>query len=208
MLYEESKLRTIVSNSKTYAEVLLTFDKELNQGSNYIILKKYLKLYNIDVSHFSTKHKDNTEKNIEDYLNNKYPIKSSSLKNKLLKLKYFERKCYKCNLKEWFGKPIPIELHHIDGNNKNNNLSNLQILCPNCHAQTENYCSKNIKKQAKINLCKCSKQIDRCSKMCVDCFKQYKKDNRKKCQCGKIIQKVSNFCRECYKQKLSGAGSL
>ena len=34
---------------------------------------------------------------------------------------------------------IPLELHHIDGNNKDNSLSNLQLLCPNCHALTNNY---------------------------------------------------------------------
>ena len=42
-------------------------------------------------------------------------------------------------LSEWMGKPIPLELHHKDGNHYNNDLSNLEILCPNCHAQTDNY---------------------------------------------------------------------
>ena len=39
--------------------------------------------------------------------------------------------------------PIPLELHHIDGNNQNNNLTNLTLLCPNCHAMTDNYRGKN-----------------------------------------------------------------
>lgn len=49
-------------------------------------------------------------------------------------------------LSEWMGKPIPLELHHKDGNHYNNDLSNLEILCPNCHAQTDNYRGKNIGK--------------------------------------------------------------
>jgi len=29
---------------------------------------------------------------------------------------------------------VPIELDHIDGNSSNNSLSNLRLLCPNCHS--------------------------------------------------------------------------
>jgi predicted HNH restriction endonuclease len=42
-------------------------------------------------------------------------------------------------------KPIPLELHHKDGNRYNDQLENLILLCPNCHAFTENYRAKNIK---------------------------------------------------------------
>jgi 5-methylcytosine-specific restriction endonuclease McrA len=55
--------------------------------------------------------------------------------------------CELCNTSEWLGSPITLEVHHIDGNNKNNELKNLQILCPNCHSQTDNYRAKNIKKK-------------------------------------------------------------
>jgi 5-methylcytosine-specific restriction endonuclease McrA len=55
--------------------------------------------------------------------------------------------CELCNTSEWLGSPITLEVHHIDGNNKNNELPNLQILCPNCHSQTDNYRAKNIKKK-------------------------------------------------------------
>jgi len=41
------------------------------------------------------------------------------------------------------GKSISLDVHHIDGNFKNNKRSNLKLLCKNCHAFTENYGSKN-----------------------------------------------------------------
>ena len=58
---------------------------------------------------------------------------------------YKEYKCEKCGNSIWNGRPIPLEVHHEDGDNTNNKIGNLKILCPNCHAQTENYGWKGIK---------------------------------------------------------------
>lgn len=53
------------------------------------------------------------------------------------------RRCSVCNKDEWNGSEIPIELDHIDGNYENNSYSNLRLICPNCHAQTDTYKGKN-----------------------------------------------------------------
>lgn len=58
-------------------------------------------------------------------------------------------RCENCNNHEWCGKPIAIELEHIDGDNRNNTKENLKLLCPNCHAQTATYRGKNINKGKK-----------------------------------------------------------
>lgn len=52
-------------------------------------------------------------------------------------------KCETCSNTEWMGNPIPLELEHTDGNNRNNIKSNLKLLCPNCHAFTDFYRGKN-----------------------------------------------------------------
>lgn len=48
------------------------------------------------------------------------------------------------------GKPLTLQLDHIDGNSDNNNLSNLRLLCPNCHTQTETFTTRQ-KKDTKRN---------------------------------------------------------
>ena len=57
--------------------------------------------------------------------------------------------CEICKISHWMGKEIALEIHHVDGNNKNNDQSNLQVLCLNCHGQTHNYRAKNIKTKIK-----------------------------------------------------------
>lgn len=57
--------------------------------------------------------------------------------------------CEYCRLSRWMDKKIPLEMHHVDGNNKNNSPDNLHIICPNCHSQTDNFRSKNIKRKIK-----------------------------------------------------------
>ena len=56
--------------------------------------------------------------------------------------------CEKCGTKEWFGDYVPLEIHHKDGNSKNHNIDNLEVLCMHCHYHTGNYAGrKNGKKK-------------------------------------------------------------
>ena len=72
------------------------------------------------------------------------PVRGGLVLAELLKIR--EYKCECCGLSEWNNIPITLQAHHKDGDKTNNELNNLQLLCPNCHSQTENYCSKNISK--------------------------------------------------------------
>lgn len=86
-----------------------------------------------------------------------------------------ECKCEICGIKDWQNKSIILQVHHKDGNPKNNDLSNLQILCPNCHSQTDNYCSKNRKVEKKHFYCKnCGKEITErtITGLCRNCWNQ------------------------------------
>jgi HNH endonuclease len=48
-------------------------------------------------------------------------------------------RCEVCGITEWLGQPLSMALHHINGDGRDNRLGNLQLLCPNCHSQTENF---------------------------------------------------------------------
>lgn len=83
---------------------------------------------------------------LTDYLAHSQDVQTNKIRNKLLEEGYKERVCERCGRTTWEGEPIPLSLHHIDGNRHNNTIENFQLLCPNCHALTDSYCGKNSRK--------------------------------------------------------------
>lgn len=76
-----------------------------------------------------------------EYLTTAYP-KAHRLRLKLIEDGLKEHRCEVCRNDEWCGAQIPLELHHCDGDRDNNALENLQVICPNCHAQTHNHAGR------------------------------------------------------------------
>lgn len=68
---------------------------------------------------------------------------NTTIKKYLINQKLKEWKCEICNIEKWNEKEIILELDHIDGNRNNNYLSNLRLICPNCHSQTDTWKKKN-----------------------------------------------------------------
>lgn len=102
-------------------------------GGNYDNIKKHLQRLNIDTSHWLGQgwNKNQQLKEWSNY------TRVSHLKPHLISLR--GHKCENCGNSEWCGKPIKLEVHHIDGDRTNNNINNLQLLCPNCHSITPNW---------------------------------------------------------------------
>ncbi len=144
--YTEEELKEAVKTSYSIRQILQKLKVE-PFGGNYDTFRKAVKYFKLDTSHFrgmawSKGQTFSPKRPLEDYLSNKYPTQSDRLRKRLIKEDILPHICTTCQLTEWLNKPIPLELHHIDGDRKNNNLINLKLLCPNCHTLTENYRGK------------------------------------------------------------------
>lgn len=51
--------------------------------------------------------------------------------------------CNVCGISEWNDMKLSLEVDHIDGHNDDCRFSNVRLICPNCHSQTETYKAKN-----------------------------------------------------------------
>jgi 5-methylcytosine-specific restriction endonuclease McrA len=148
--YSEAQLREAVKNSTSRRQVLQKLGVA-PYGGNYEVLRKAIAHYLLETTHFTGQAWNKgkslpSRKPTTKYLNNEIPIQSYKLKNRLLKEGVFEHKCSNCTQTSWLDQPIPLELDHINGNNKDNRLRNLRLLCPNCHALTPTYRSRNRSK--------------------------------------------------------------
>jgi len=120
-------------------------------GGNYKQLHSYFKELKIDTSHFlggaylrGKSHDWGVKIPIEYILiENSLYKDTNKLRKRLIKEGILGAVCGVCQLDTWLGRPISLELDHINGINTDNRITNLRIICPNCHAQTSNYRGKN-----------------------------------------------------------------
>lgn len=137
--FTDEQIRQFVKESISIRQlqVKLGYDEKSGSASNTI--KNMLDKKGIDYSHF----KGQAWNKKDEYAS------WSAIKENFLKT--HEYKCECCGISKWNNKRLTLQLHHIDGNRRNNNEENLQLLCPNCHSQTDNYCTKNKYKANKIS---------------------------------------------------------
>jgi hypothetical protein len=163
----KEELQEVLDKSYTYSNVLRYFGINPKSGSgNFETLKRRLIEENLDIDNIENPPVGSKSVNrtklmglgkTEDELlsltlNNLLPAHGVKFKERLLSKGILEEKCSICDLgPEWESEPLVLQLDHINGNNLDNRIENLRILCPNCHTQTKTFCGKN-KKPDKIRI--------------------------------------------------------
>lgn len=164
-------------------------------GGNYKMLKQYAEYFALDlpkpnfVTSFVGREVRPQLANEIVFIENSTYSNRTALKKRLYKMG-FKEECSECGLgNEWNGKPITLQVDHINGIYNDNRLENLRIICPNCHTQTPSYAGrtkgvvklakrvtlvrkqKRIQAQIKIDsLCvECNAPIDKAAKRCIEC---------------------------------------
>ena len=183
----DTQFKKIVKESIFYNEVARKVGYKCT--TNYRVIKKRIKQLELDTSHFKKGHDITKIKRkkipLKDICVKNSTYRTTQLKKRLFKELKWEHKCSFCKLTECKSittnkmEPIPLELDHINGNNKDHRLENLRLLCPTCHATTPTYKGKNVEHIKVENKCvDCQTKIYKFSTRCKSCAS--KKFNKKK----------------------------
>jgi hypothetical protein len=155
--WTDGQLIAAVKSETSYYGVLRAIGLKLCGGSHAQV-KLRVKQLGLSTEHFTgqgwcvgDKHQEHVKRITipldEILVRDSTYTNTHALKKRLLKCGRLENKCYDCGRPpEWNGKPLSLQLDHIDGERCNNLMENLRLLCPNCHSQTPTFAGKAKKK--------------------------------------------------------------
>lgn len=144
------ELTGAVQKAQSLRQVLISLNLK-PAGGNYSQIKKYIQMHQLDTSHFlgkswnlGRKYAPKPHVSLEAILQQKSNFQSYKLKNRLFQAGLKQPVCELCGwAKRTLDGRIPVELDHINGDNTDNRLENLRILCPNCHSLQPTHRGKN-----------------------------------------------------------------
>lgn len=134
-----------VAESTCMAEVLRTLGlKTFNYKSLYARIQRL----NLNTSHwnpnkntFKPGHQAFNKKSVDEMLIEYNPnARNHVIRQRLIADGRWTYICTDCGISEWRGKPITLQVDHINGVNTDYRFENLRLLCPNCHSQTPTFC--------------------------------------------------------------------
>ncbi len=175
---DKERIIAAFNGAQSKREILSRLDEHLG-SSNYAALRHWAKEYNLEVPDGTRYQRRNMPFRslipLEEVLVEDSNYSRSSLKKRLLKEGILANCCNVCGqLPEWNGKPLVLQIDHINGISNDNRLENLQIICAHCHSQTDTYCGRNVN-AVKLNLkktgpiCNCGNLMAKNSKICNAC---------------------------------------
>ncbi|MHB1865294.1 MAG: hypothetical protein ACYCPS_04020 [Candidatus Saccharimonadales bacterium] len=144
------QLEEAVNTSKSYRQVIIKLGL-IPAGGNYVQVQNRVKLLKLNTDHFlgmgwnlGIRYKSIHRVPLKELLKNGSTPQSYKLKIRLFESGLKQQRCELCGWAESsIDGRIPVELGHINGNHNDNGISNLRILCPNCHSLQATHRGKN-----------------------------------------------------------------
>ncbi|MCX5111702.1 HNH endonuclease [Streptomyces sp. NBC_00378] len=142
------ELRAAVAESISIAGLLRRLGRP-DSGRQRTLLRQWLAEENVSTAHFLGQAHQRGRPGVvpprrhEDILvkhGGKRRTRTTLLRRALREIGVPEE-CAECGPgPKWFGKPMTLEVDHINGDWSDDQPTNLRLLCPNCHASTDTWC--------------------------------------------------------------------
>ncbi|GAB2788916.1 hypothetical protein GCM10027073_21360 [Streptomyces chlorus] len=143
------ELRTTVAESVSIAAALRQLGRPAS-GTQRTLLHQWVAEENISMAHFLGQAHQRGKPSATNPLRRPDDILVKHVgkrrtKTALLRRALYEvgvpNECVECGTgPEWLGKPMTLEVDHINGDWRDDRRENLRLLCPNCHAITSTWC--------------------------------------------------------------------
>lgn len=144
------EFRAVVDSSESLSDVLRKMGLRIKGGNNKTVKNRcladgidYDRLIEGGKRHIGTALR-NRMPPLETVLTSECDYSRKSLRKRLVSVGLLENNCGRCGIgTEWNGEPLSLTLDHINGVSNDNRISNLRLLCPNCHSQTITFSGRN-----------------------------------------------------------------
>jgi len=206
-------LQNLLDTKSSLTQIIFAIGYKSNGG--YLSSRLLDRMKSLDVEKFESnkeQFKEYKPKRCDDEIFvecGKYTDRKTAKERLLLEREYV---CEICKISDWNGIPITLHLDHTNGNNLDHRKTNLRLLCPNCHSQTETYSGRNRKIRKPTYYCSCGNIKLKDSINCKLCDDKHKIKWPSKEEMENLIWKipttkiskqlgvsdtaVKNFCRE------------
>ncbi|MFF5012478.1 HNH endonuclease [Streptomyces sp. NPDC001165] len=144
----EDELRSLVQNSTSYADVMRGLGMDVND-TNHRRVRRAASRLDLDTSHFKRRSWGRPERPASPPTAHRVLVVLPEQAGRTNRTRLHQAlaeigvpyACAECgNIGEWRGRPITLQIDHVNGNWRDNRRENLRYLCPNCHALTETWC--------------------------------------------------------------------